>query len=245
MALSDASDDPLALGNGGHHPLSANGNAPSNTSTPVSNGQDPLTAACSSDCLTADGDEDVTVKDAVTEVQQKQQRSLIVQRANRPSQNGGVVKQNGSLRNLPPSSAASPSLAITDSQRLAKRHLPSTLSPSSSSSSSSPPLQPPPTLLPALSLPLCPLLPLWTTGVPALSESRHRPRRTWLGSPPGGHLVLPLLPLCLHVLSPTSPSSSPILPSLSSSPPPPALAGAPPESCTCYWNQVRGKERSL
>ncbi|KAI3363616.1 hypothetical protein L3Q82_001246 [Scortum barcoo] len=139
MALSDASGDPLALSNGGHHPLSANRNAPSNTSTPVSNGQDPLTAACSGDSPAADGDEDVRVTDAASKVQQKQQSSHVVQRTNRPSQNGGVVKQNGSLRNLPPSSAGSSTPTIIDSQRLAKRHLPSTLSPSSSA----PPLQPP------------------------------------------------------------------------------------------------------
>lgn len=136
MALSDASGDPVALSNGGHHPLSANGNTPTNTSTPVSNGQDPLTAASSGERPTADGDEDVTVKDAACKVQQ---RSHIVQRTNRPSQNGGVVKQNGSLRNLSPSSASS-SPAVIDSQRLAKRHLPSTLS----SSSSAPTLQPQP-----------------------------------------------------------------------------------------------------
>ncbi|XP_070842923.1 protein dispatched homolog 1 [Chaetodon trifascialis] len=140
MALSDASGDPVALGNGGHHPLGANGSAPSNISTPVAGGQDPLTAASSGDCPAADGDEDVVVRDAECNIQQKQQRSQVVQRTNRPSQNGGVVKQNGSLRNLPPSSAASSSPAVKDSQRLAKHHLPSTLSPSSSC----PPLQPPP-----------------------------------------------------------------------------------------------------
>ncbi|KAM9339516.1 protein dispatched homolog 1 [Symphorus nematophorus] len=134
MALSDAGGDPLALSNGGHHPFSANGNAPSNTSTPVSNGQDPLTAASSGDGPTADGDEDVTVKDTACKAQQKQQISH--RRTNRPSQNGGVVKQNGSLRNLPAAAATS----SIDSQRLAKRHLPPTLSPSSSS----PLLQPPP-----------------------------------------------------------------------------------------------------
>lgn len=142
MALSDASGDPLALSNGGHRPLDANGNAPSNTSTPVSKGQDPLTSASSGDCPTPDGDKDVMGKDGTCVAQQKQQRSHVVQRTNRSnqSQNGDLVKQNGSLRNLPPSSAASSSPAITDSQRLAKRHLPSTLSPSSSS----PPVQPPP-----------------------------------------------------------------------------------------------------
>ncbi|XP_074471914.1 protein dispatched homolog 1 [Sebastes fasciatus] len=121
MALSDASVDPLALSNGGHHSLSANGNAPSDSSTPVSDGKDPLTA-------TSSGDEDVLVKDAASKVEQRSSR--VVQRTNRPSQNGGVVKQNGSLRNSP---------AVTDSQRPAGRHL--------SPSSSSPSLQPPPPAL--------------------------------------------------------------------------------------------------
>lgn len=140
MALSDASGDPLALSNGGHHPFSANGNASSSTSTPVSNGQDPLTAASSGDCPAADGEEDVIANDAACKVQQKHHNLHEVQRTNRPSQNGGVVKQNGSLRNLSQSSTPSSSPAGVDSQRLAKRHLPSTLSPSSSS----PPFQPPP-----------------------------------------------------------------------------------------------------
>lgn len=123
MALSDACGDPVALSNGRHHPLSANGNAPPNTSMPVSGGQDPFTAASSGDCVAADGDENVILKDAPSK---EQQRSHVVQRTSRPSQNGGVVKQNGSLRSLPP----------------AKRHLcsPPALSPSSSS----PSLQPPP-----------------------------------------------------------------------------------------------------
>ncbi len=140
MALSDASGDPLTLSSGSHHLLSANGNPPSNSSTPVSNGQDPLTAASSGDCPTVDEDEDVIEKDAVCKVHQKHHNSHIVRRANRPTQNGGVVKLNGSLRDLSQSSAASSSPTTTDSQRLAKRHLPSTLSPSSSP----PPLQAPP-----------------------------------------------------------------------------------------------------
>ncbi|KAK5880468.1 hypothetical protein CesoFtcFv8_023492 [Champsocephalus esox] len=119
MALSDASGDSVALGNGGHHNLSANGNGPSNSSTPVSSGQDPLTAA---DSL-PNGDQEVVVKDGGCKVQQ---RSHVVQRTNRPSQNGSVVKQNSSPRNLPPSSP--------------KRHVSSSLSQSSSSHS----LQPPP-----------------------------------------------------------------------------------------------------
>uniref|UniRef100_A0A665WHI2 Protein dispatched homolog 1 n=1 Tax=Echeneis naucrates TaxID=173247 RepID=A0A665WHI2_ECHNA len=139
MALSDAIGDPLALSNGGHNPLSVNGNAPPSSSTLVTNGQDPLTVACSNDCLTADGEEDIPGKEGVSKVQQ---RALAVQRANRSNQNGVVVKQNGSLKNLSPSSPASPSATLTDSQRLAKRHLPSAISPSASS----PPLQ---------TLPLC------------------------------------------------------------------------------------------
>ena len=140
MALSNARGDPLALSNGGHHPPTDSGKAPSNNSTQVSNGHDPLTATCSNDCHTADGDEDVTVKDVVSKVEQKQQRSLVVQTANRPSQNGLVVKQNGSLRNLHPSSTEFSSPAVTDPQRLAKRHHSSTPSPSSSF----PPFLPPP-----------------------------------------------------------------------------------------------------
>ncbi|KAG7508766.1 dispatched-like 1 [Solea senegalensis] len=140
MALSDVSVDHLALSNGGHHPLCANGTAaPPNTITLVSNSQDPLTAASSSD-----GDEHVTVKDVPSKVHQKPQRSLVVQRANRPRQNGGVVKQNGSVRNLSPSSAPtanSSSVAVAESQRLAGRHPPSAHSPPPSSP---PPLQPPP-----------------------------------------------------------------------------------------------------
>ncbi|KAM7368252.1 hypothetical protein PAMP_014492 [Pampus punctatissimus] len=207
MALSDACDDPPALSNGGHHPLSVSGNAPSNTSTPVSNGQDPLTAASS-----GDGHEEPIVKDAASKVHQ---RSHVVQRANRPSQNGGVVKRNGSLRNLPPSSASSSSSssspAVTDSQRLAKCHLPSTLSPSSPSS----PLQPPPlccqhchfhsTLCCPCGQPECPLFQNPGTG-PGPGSVPHP------GSPPScpcclsactyshphPHAPHPSSPLCLH-----------------------------------------------
>ncbi|XP_042359288.1 protein dispatched homolog 1 [Plectropomus leopardus] len=126
MALSDAGGDSLALSNGGHHPLSANGN----TSSPVSSGQDPLTAASSGDCPIAEGDQGVTVKDAACKVQQ---RSHAVQRTNKLSQNGGVLKQNGSLRNLPPSSPVdSPEAGQTPP-----------FSPTLSPSSSSPSLQPP------------------------------------------------------------------------------------------------------
>lgn len=143
MALNDVSGDPLALSNGGHQPLSASRNAASNTSTLVSNSHDPLTPAPSGDCPSPDGDDDVTVRDCVSTPQQKEQKEQrlhVVQRMNisKQSQNGGVVKQNGSLRNLPPSSAAPSTLAATDSQRLATRHLLSNLTPSSSA----PPVQP-------------------------------------------------------------------------------------------------------
>jgi len=114
MALSDAHGDPLALGNGGRHPLAANGHTPSS----AGGQQEPLAAA-------DDGDEASKV----------QQRSHVIQRANRPSQNGNAVKQNGSLRNLPVSSSSSSSSsssppALTDSRRPARRHLSSSPSPS-------------------------------------------------------------------------------------------------------------------
>ncbi|KAM8831658.1 protein dispatched homolog 1 isoform 2-T2 [Spinachia spinachia] len=81
MALSDACGDPPALSN-----------APSNTSTPAGGGQDALAAP------PADAG-------AATKAPQ---RSHVVQRANRSSQNGAVVKQNGSLRTLPSSSPPPP-----------------------------------------------------------------------------------------------------------------------------------------
>lgn len=118
MALSDGIGDPLALSNGGQHPLS--GHAPSNIRTAVSNGQDPLTCDPASDCLTAGGDEDAASK--------LQQQPHAIQRVNRASQNGGVPKQNGSLRSLPPASAASSSPAVA-----VRSHLPSAVPPSSSS----------------------------------------------------------------------------------------------------------------
>ncbi|TWW68316.1 hypothetical protein D4764_19G0001140 [Takifugu flavidus] len=120
MALSDASGDPLAHSNGGHHHLTS-----ANASTPASDGQDPL-------MLTPDADLNLTV----CTVQQKPQRLHGIQKTNRSNQslNGSVVKQNGSLRNLPsPSTAISSPATITDSQRLTKCQVPSTLSPSSPS----------------------------------------------------------------------------------------------------------------
>ncbi|XP_034018781.1 protein dispatched homolog 1 [Thalassophryne amazonica] len=127
MALCDASCDPLSLSNGGRCSPSTSKNAPLNTSMPVAKGQDPLTVSSSANFLPADAD-DVTVQDVALKVHQKPCSQHVVQRANRPNKNGGVVKQNGSLRNHALSSAAS-----TDSQTLVRRHL--------SPSPSSPPLQ--------------------------------------------------------------------------------------------------------
>lgn len=70
-------------------------------------------------------------------------------------------------------------------------------------------------LLPALSLPLRRVLPLWPAGVPALPESR-------LCSPPRDRFILPVLPRRLHV--PSSPSA--------------ALAGTPSEPDTSTGDQV-------
>uniref|UniRef100_A0A3P8T2T4 Protein dispatched homolog 1 n=1 Tax=Amphiprion percula TaxID=161767 RepID=A0A3P8T2T4_AMPPE len=111
MALSDASADPLALSKGSPHPL--NGNRPSSPSRPISRDQDLLTA----------GKDNAAEKNGAPETQQ---RSHVLQGTSRPSQNGGVVQQNGSLRNLQPSSSSSSS---SDSQRKARHHLPSSSSP--------------------------------------------------------------------------------------------------------------------
>lgn len=116
MALSDASGDPLAHSNGGHHHLTS-----ANASTPASDGQDPLMP-------TPDADLNLTV----CTVQQKPQRLHGIQKTNRSNQglNGSVVKQNGSLRNLPsPSTVISSPATITDSQRLTQCHVPSSPSP--------------------------------------------------------------------------------------------------------------------
>ncbi|XP_034555225.1 protein dispatched homolog 1 [Notolabrus celidotus] len=126
MALSDTICDHMALSSGEHHPLSAIGNAPLSNSTQVKNSQDPPTAVSSEDFLAPDEEENVIVKVGGSSLQQKRQRPHAVQRTNRSTQNGGVVKQNGSLTYLPPSSA--PSTSPIDSQRLGKRHLPSALS---------------------------------------------------------------------------------------------------------------------
>lgn len=129
MALTDSSGDPLLLSNGGHHPFSASGNAPSATSTENRSHLDPLSAACSCDLLPAERDGDMAVRNGAVKLQQ----GAHVQRASRPVQNGGLVKLNGSLRNIPPSAAASPSSAVTDSQKPNRLHVASTLSPTAPS----------------------------------------------------------------------------------------------------------------
>lgn len=128
MALSDAVDNSMAFSNGEHHPLSATGSDPLSNSTLVKNCQDHPTAASSEDCLTAEGLQNAIVKVGGSNLQQKTQQPSVIQRANRPTQNGSVVKQNRSLTYLPPLSAVSTSPTVLDSQRLGKRHLPSTLS---------------------------------------------------------------------------------------------------------------------
>uniref|UniRef100_A0A3Q3D8W9 Protein dispatched homolog 1 n=1 Tax=Hippocampus comes TaxID=109280 RepID=A0A3Q3D8W9_HIPCM len=130
MALSDAVDDhPAPSGEG--HPLGTGGNAPSNNGTQDSSFQEPHAAASKGDDLSAEAHEETSLRNAARRQPQKKPRSH-VQRTNRPSQNGGVVKQNGSLRTLPrPTAAAAPSPAVTDSQTLAKRQLSSAPSPPS------------------------------------------------------------------------------------------------------------------
>ncbi|XP_054900268.1 protein dispatched homolog 1 isoform X3 [Poeciliopsis prolifica] len=124
MALTDSSGDPLLLSNGGNHPFSASGNAPSAISTEERSHLEPLSAACSCDLLPAERDGELAVRNGAVKLQQ----GAHVQRASRPVQNGGLVKLNGSLRNLPPSPAAFPSSAVTDSQKPNRLHLASTLS---------------------------------------------------------------------------------------------------------------------
>ncbi|XP_014829226.1 PREDICTED: protein dispatched homolog 1 [Poecilia mexicana] len=129
MALTDSGGDPLLLINGGHHPFGASGNAPLGTSTEDRSHLDPLSAACSCDLLPPDRDGDMAVRNGALKLQQ----GAPVQRACRPVQNGGLVKLNGSLRNLLPSPAASPSSAVTDSQKPNRLHLAPTLSPTAPS----------------------------------------------------------------------------------------------------------------
>ncbi|XP_017287881.1 protein dispatched homolog 1 [Kryptolebias marmoratus] len=109
MALSGAGGDPLSLGNSGPRPRSSSSGNP-----PSCGSQEPLAVG---------GDDGAGV--------QPQRRSH-AEREGRPSQNGGVLRRNGSLRSLSPPSAVSPSPAVKDPQRAA-RHPPSP-------SSSPPPL---------------------------------------------------------------------------------------------------------
>ncbi|XP_061561023.1 protein dispatched homolog 1 isoform X1 [Phycodurus eques] len=135
MALSEAIDDPLAPSSQGQHPLGTSGNAPSNTSIPDINVLEPITPASNGDILSAVGAEEISVRNAACRQLQKKPKSH-VQRTNRATQNGGDVKQNGTLRTLPHPTATATSPTVTDSQMLAKRHL--------STTPSSPRLQPSP-----------------------------------------------------------------------------------------------------
>nr|XP_057946457.1 protein dispatched homolog 1 [Doryrhamphus excisus]XP_057946465.1 protein dispatched homolog 1 [Doryrhamphus excisus]XP_057946475.1 protein dispatched homolog 1 [Doryrhamphus excisus]XP_057946484.1 protein dispatched homolog 1 [Doryrhamphus excisus]XP_057946491.1 protein dispatched homolog 1 [Doryrhamphus excisus]XP_057946501.1 protein dispatched homolog 1 [Doryrhamphus excisus]XP_057946507.1 protein dispatched homolog 1 [Doryrhamphus excisus] len=120
MALSDASDDLLAPISEGHHPLNAHGNAPSSTGPADSNNQEVTTAApCGEEGLTG-------TRDGECGQLHKTPGSHVPQKANKPTQNGGVVKQNGSLRTrtlpLPD--------ATTDTPRLTQHQLPPSSTPS-------------------------------------------------------------------------------------------------------------------
>ncbi|KAM8846716.1 LOW QUALITY PROTEIN: protein dispatched homolog 1 [Synchiropus picturatus] len=110
MALCDPSCDVMGLTNGGPHSVSASENVPTIIGTPVRCGQDPLTAPSCGDSLSSE--DNVTVMNTASKVQLAKQRPRVTQRASR--QNGGVVKQNGSLGNI----ALNP----------AKCHIPSPLS---------------------------------------------------------------------------------------------------------------------
>lgn len=104
MARSDASADPLAQSNGGHHHL---------TGAEISDGQDPLTAAFPGDHPAADGGRSIAACTA-------QQRLHGVPKTSRSTQsvNGSVVKENGC-----PWTPAPSSTVVSDSQRLTKCHL--------------------------------------------------------------------------------------------------------------------------
>ncbi|KAM4528802.1 protein dispatched homolog 1 isoform 1-T1 [Fundulus diaphanus] len=128
MALTDTSGDPLSLGNGGRHPLSASGSGPSINSPEDRSTQEAVSAASSCDRLPAESGGDTELRNGASKLQQGSH----VQRANGPIQNGGTVKLNSSLSNIPPSPPASPSSAVTDSQKPNRLHLASTLSPASS-----------------------------------------------------------------------------------------------------------------
>ncbi|XP_041720847.1 protein dispatched homolog 1 [Coregonus clupeaformis] len=131
MALSDANGDLLLLSDASL--------PPSVTTTATATGSPAPSASLSS---TEGGDLSVVSTPRTQQRQRHQPRPTPPhkepQQRSRVSQNGGAVKQNGSLR--APSSSTSSS-HLTDSQRLAKL-LPSALS--TTSSPSPPPLSPPP-----------------------------------------------------------------------------------------------------
>ncbi|XP_077408462.1 protein dispatched homolog 1 isoform X1 [Vanacampus margaritifer] len=206
MALSNAIDDPLAPSSEGH-PLVGDGNAPSNPSTPDGDVQEPITAASNGDGLTAEAVEETSVRNAACRQLQKKPRSH-VQRTNRPTQNGGVVKQNGTLRTLPHPTATATSPNVTDSQTLSKRHL------SSAPSPSSPCLQPSPFCCQQCNFHSfccscgqqdCPRLQIPGTGHgPGLVPHARSPLPCSCCTPactyshPRTHITHPTTPLCLH-----------------------------------------------
>ncbi|KAM9778690.1 protein dispatched homolog 1 isoform 1-T4 [Syngnathus typhle] len=200
MALSDTIDDPLAPSCEGH-PLCMGENVPSDTSIPDSNVQEPVTAASNGDDLSAEGDEETSVRNAACRQLQKKPRSH-VQRTNRPTQNGGVVKQNGNLRTLPHPTASSTSPAVIDSQTKSAR------------SPSSPCLQSSPFCcqqcrLHSFCCPCgqqeCPLCKIPSPGHGLGLVPHARSPLTCSGCPPActyshprPHLTHPTTPLCLH-----------------------------------------------
>ncbi|XP_077443133.1 protein dispatched homolog 1 [Stigmatopora argus] len=129
MALSEAVDDPLAPSSKGHHPLGTNENASSITSIQAITGQVPITAASNGDSLIVE-DEDTSVRNAASgQLQATQKEIMHTQRTNRPTQNGGIVKHNGTLKiPLNPTGIAS-TPTVSDSQTQAKRYVSSTPSP--------------------------------------------------------------------------------------------------------------------
>ncbi|XP_045066169.1 protein dispatched homolog 1-like isoform X2 [Coregonus clupeaformis] len=133
MALSNANGDLLLL---------SNGSLPPSVTTMATATSGPEASASLSS--TGRGDVSVVSTPRTQQRQRHQPRPTPPhkepQQRSRVSQNGGNIKQNGSLR-APSSSSSSSSSHLTDSQRLSKL-LPSTLS--TTSSPSPPPLSPPP-----------------------------------------------------------------------------------------------------
>ncbi|XP_051909289.1 protein dispatched homolog 1 [Hippocampus zosterae] len=204
MALSDAFDNHPAAGGEGH-PLDAGGNAPSNSDAQDGSFPEPRAAASNGADLSAEAREETSLRNAARRQPQKKPRSH-VQRTNRPSQNGGVVKQNGSFRTLPQpttptATTAPPSPAVTDSQTLAKRQL------SSAPSPPSPCLQPGAPCCQqchfhSFCCPCaqreCPPLQIAGTGHGLNSAPHSRSPLTCSYSHPRPHLTHPTAPLRLH-----------------------------------------------